>query len=134
MKRFPELRPNGWDLMVLAVVLMLALGSAWTVWGGTGDTDHLRAVIFVDGAEVETVDLSQLSREEERIIQANGYTLHLEVRSTGVRVRDADCPTQDCVHTGSITHSGQSIVCLPARVSVQLMGAETTDSVDVVIG
>ena len=34
----------------------------------------------------------------------------------------SDCPTQDCVHTGTITRSGQSIVCLPARVSVVLTG------------
>lgn len=134
MKRLPELRPNVWDLMILAAVLLLALGSALTVWGGTGDTDRLTAVIFVDGVETESVDLSQLKDEEERTIEANGYTLHLTVTPVGVRVRASNCPTQDCVHTGEISRSGQSIVCLPARVSVQLRGTETHDGVDAVIG
>ena len=47
----------------------------------------------------------------------------------------SDCPTQECVHTGKITRSGQSIVCLPARIVVQLEGgAAADDGVDLVIG
>ena len=47
----------------------------------------------------------------------------------------SDCPTQDCVHTGAITRGGQSIVCLPARIVIQLEGGPEADSgVDLVIG
>ena len=52
-----------------------------------------------------------------------------------MRVAEADCPTQDCVHTGTITRSGQSIVCLPARIVIQLTGGQPDgDAVDIVIG
>lgn len=134
MRRLPELRPNGWDILVLAAVLLLAVGSALAVWGGTGDANHLTAVISVDGTETESVDLTQIQGEEERTIQANGYTLYMVATQKGVRVRASDCPTQDCVHTGEITRAGQSIVCLPARVTVQLRGTETNHGVDAVIG
>ena len=40
----------------------------------------------------------------------------------GDRVAESDCPGQDCVHTGTITRAGQSIVCLPEQVVVQLTG------------
>ena len=41
----------------------------------------------------------------------------------------------DCVHTGRITRSGQSIVCLPARIVIQLTGGQPDgDAVDIVIG
>lgn len=53
----------------------------------------------------------------------------------GVRAAWADCPTQDCVRTGLITQSGQSIVCLPARIIVRLEGGAMEDSgVDAVVG
>ena len=54
----------------------------------------------------------------------------------GVRVETSDCPTQDCVHTGTITRAGQSIVCLPARIIIQLQGGAQADgdAPDVVIG
>ena len=41
----------------------------------------------------------------------------------------------DCLHTGAVSRSGQSIVCLPARVIVQLVGGSEADpGVDAVIG
>ena len=53
--------------------------------------------------------------------------------STGVAVTASDCPGGDCVRTGAITQSGESIVCLPARVVIQLEGG-TDSGVDAVIG
>lgn len=132
MKRCPELKPNGWDLLILAVVVVL--GIALSLGRMSAETDRLTAKISVDGMETEQVDLTQLRGEEERTIQANGYTLYLVVSQDGVRVRESDCPTQDCVHTGTITRAGQSIVCLPARVTVQLQGTVAENGVDAVLG
>ena len=39
----------------------------------------------------------------------------------------------DCVRTGTITRAGQSIVCLPEQVVVQLTGA-SADGPDVILG
>ncbi len=88
----------------------------------------------MDGAEQERVELSHLTGTEERTISAGGYTLYLMVSPDGAEIRESDCPTQDCVHTGKITRPGQSIVCLPARVSIQLVGNGTDDGLDAVIG
>lgn len=132
VKRSPDLRPRVWDALVAALVVALAVACAVMFWRNSG-TDTLTAVISVDGEETETVDLSALTEPEERVIQAGGYTLHLELSQEGARMAASDCPTQDCVHTGTITRSGQSIVCLPARVSVVLVGGADS-GVDAVIG
>ena len=134
MRSKPELRPNGWDAVVAGVVVLLALLSAWRVWGGASG-GALTAVISVDGVQTEMVELDALREPEERTLTANGFTLHLVLDREGACMASSDCPTQDCVHTGTITHAGQSIVCLPARVSVQLVGGvQNGDAVDVVIG
>ena len=133
MKSLPKLQPNIWDgLVALAVVLLAAVCVAVT-WLGSTDTD-LQAVISVDGAEVERIDLTKLDEPVEKVVQANGYTLHLAMDASGVTMTESDCPTQDCVHTGSVSRSGQSIVCLPARVIIQLEGTVEGDGPDVVIG
>lgn len=132
MKRSPELRPRVWDALVVAAVAALAIAFAVVFWSGRGG-GNLTAVISVDGEEQARVDLSALTEPEERELHAGGYTLHLELSSEGARMISSDCPTQDCVHTGTITRSGQSIVCLPARVSVVLTGGEDS-GVDAVIG
>ena len=134
MKQSPELKPNRWDgLVVLAVVVLAAL-SAWTVWRGGADSGALTAVVSADGQEIDRFSPADLATGPKTYTH-NGYTLTVTVEGDGVRVSEADCPTQDCVHTGTISRSGQSIVCLPARIVIQLAGGAADDSaVDVVIG
>ena len=131
MSTSPKLRPGIWDALVALTVAVLAVACAWTVWGGQDESGALTAVVSVDGVEPERLALEGA----ERTIQAGGYTLRLRLTETEVWVESSDCPTQDCVHTGHISRSGQSIVCLPARVIVRLEGGETVDTgVDAVIG
>ena len=131
MSTSPKLRPGIWDALVALTVAVLAVACAWTVWGGQDESGALTAVVSVDGVETERLALE----EAERTIQAGGYTLRLRLTETEVWVESSDCPTQDCVHTGHMSRSGQSIVCLPARVIVRLEGGETVDTgVDAVIG
>ena len=43
MKRFPELKPNFWDVIVVLAVIALAAPSAMTVWRGGNATRSLTA-------------------------------------------------------------------------------------------
>lgn len=149
-KSSPKLRPNGWDALAALAVMALAVLSALAVWGG-GQAEPETVVVAVDGREEDRFPLADLL-ERPRTYSNNGYTLEVvyglrDVEGpppdhappsgeAGVRVAWADCPTQDCVHTGLITRGGQSIVCLPARIIIRLTGADTGDSggVDAVIG
>ena len=138
MKRSPELRPNPWDGVVALLVLLLAMGCGMTVWGGQNQAEQLTVVVSVDGEEVERIKLDDSGDLSCRTYSGNGYTLVVDLRpdgETGVRVEHSDCPSQDCVHTGTITRSGQSIVCLPARIIIQLEGAPSSGTgPDIVIG
>ena len=131
MRQPPKLRPCVWDALVAGAVAVLAIACALLVWGG-GTTRGLTAVVSVDGETVEKIPLSGVEREE-RTFTGSGYTLHVVLTAENVWVERSDCPTQDCVHTGHISRSGQSIVCLPARVVIQLEGGMDS-GVDAVIG
>ena len=133
MRQVPKLRPNGWDALVTGLVAALMLLTALWVWRAPAG-GSLTAVVSVDGAEAERIDLTKLRKEETHIICAGGYELHLRLSADGAEIISSDCPTQDCVHTGKITRPGQSIVCLPARVSVQLKGVTAQTGVDAVVG
>jgi hypothetical protein len=133
---FPKLKPGGWDLLVAACVAAAALACAAVFWlGPAQDQGALTAVVSVDGEEVERIAVSDPA-PIQRTYHANGYTLYVTAGDGQVQVTQADCPTQDCVHTGAISRAGQSIVCLPARVVIALEGTGGADSsdVDLVIG
>ena len=133
MKSSPELRPCLWDGLVVLLVVILAVACALAVWNRRNYAGDLTAIVTVDGTEAERISLKDLP-DGERTYSGNGYTLRVSLSPEGIRVEEADCPTQDCVHTGRISRAGQSIVCLPAQVAVQLGGAATPDGPDVIVG
>ena len=130
MKKSPELRPTKYDALVVLAVLALALGLGARFYRPFAAEGALCAVISIDGRETERLPLVPT----ERTYQSRGYHVTVEVTAEGARVSHADCPTQDCVHTGTITRPGQSIVCLPARVVVTLSGAAADSGFDVAAG
>lgn len=136
MRRSPKLRPNGWDGLMAAIVIVLAAVCAGAFWSrGAAAEGELAVVVSIDGEEVERFEPTESTGE--KIYASRGYTLHVLVRDGGVEVSQSDCPTQDCVHMGWIDRAGESIVCLPARVIIQLVrtdGGSDPDGVDAVIG
>lgn len=132
MRPPPKLRPTAWDGLVVLCVAVLALGLAFFQWRG-GTDQALTAVVSVDGEEMDRVSLERAAGE--RTYRAGPYTLTVEYAAGSARVLLSDCPTQDCVRTGTITRSGQSIVCLPARIIIRLEGGTPDpDAVDAVLG
>ena len=69
-----------------------------------------------------------------KTVQVDGtYHVSVEMPPQGVRLAQSACPGGACVRTGTITRAGQSIVCLPEQVVVQLTGA-SADGPDVILG
>lgn len=114
-----------------AAVLAAAVACALLFWRG-GGTEDLTAEIWIDGERTQTVSLSALRESQTRQITSNGHTLTLTLFADGAQITASDCGNQYCVQTGKITRAGQSIVCVPARVSVLLVGGG--DGPDLVIG
>ena len=66
-----------------------------------------------DLAEDRTIDIGEGNR--------------CEIKDGVVRMTEADCPDQVCVHTVAIDASGGSIVCLPNHVVLRIVDADTAD-------
>lgn len=125
MRRSPELKPTKYDALVALVVLLLAFALGARYWPARADAGALTVVVTADGAEIDRFPLG----DAERVYTNGGYTLRVAATAEGVRVAESDCPTHDCVRTGTVSRAGHSIVCLPARVVVSLEGAGAYDAV-----
>lgn len=71
-----------------------------------------------------------------RTYSYNGVTLTVAAEDgNGLRVSSSDCPHPGLRPHRNYFRSGQSIVCLPARIIIQLTGgAADSNDVDIVIG
>ncbi len=56
---------------------------------------------------------------------ANGLTLTVQIEAGRVRTLHSDCPDQVCVRSGWLSQNGQASVCVPAAVSVRVVGGNT---------
>ena len=49
----------------------------------------------------------------------------IQIEEDCVYFAESDCPDQVCVRSGKLTRAGQIAVCLPNRVIVRLVGAQS---------
>ena len=108
------------SLLLLALVLYLILGAVRTVGG--------EVVVRVDGVETERHALT-----EDGTYPLNGGSNILVIGEGQAWLSEANCPDLLCVRQGKIRYTGQSIICLPNRLTVTVEGGEP-DEVDAVVG
>lgn len=78
--------------------------------------ENTKLVITVDGEVYGTYSL-----EEDQTIEINGTNV-CKVSRGVVGMTEAECPDQLCVHQKEITRAGETIVCLPNRVVLEISG------------
>ena len=50
-------------------------------------------------------------------------------------LKEASCPDHLCINMGRIRKTGQSIICLPNKVTVEIRGKkESDDGIDAIVG
>lgn len=78
--------------------------------------------ITVDGQLYGTYALNE-SREIP--VELEGRVANIIVIEGGsAYMKDADCPDKLCMHQGAISRNGQTIVCLPHKLVVEVVGGE----------
>lgn len=100
---------------------------------GPSQTGNLYAKITVDGELYQMVELTE-EAQEIRIESKHGLNI-LKIFNHGAIMVEADCPDKLCMTFGFVNKVGQSIVCLPHRVLVEIVGemGESGDGVDAVV-
>ncbi len=73
-----------------------------------------------------------LSEDREISVTSNGITLVVVIRDGAAYVKSSECPDGVCVSSGRISRGGESIVCAPAGVRLQVKGGG--EHVDFVAG
>ena len=115
------MKKNDWILIaaILAVVLVAFLAVNFF------KEDGAYVVVRVDGKEVAKYSLS-----ENGEYPLNGGTNILHIEGGKAWLTDADCPDLLCVRQGKIDETGETITCLPNKLTVTVYGAEA--SVDLI--
>ena len=110
-----------WGDFVIAGVVLLLAGAIALLLAGQNAGGRLHAEVWQDGALVERV---ALTAQTDRTIDLGGHNT-VVLRGESAVMQWADCRDQVCVRTGVLTRAGQVAVCLPHRVVLKLVGAQS---------
>lgn len=117
------------SIIVVASLLLLSL-TALLIFSLTrvegADVPTAAVEITVDGETVATYSLF-----DDGTYVLNGGTNAIVIEGARVYMIHSECPDHTCERTGKIKYVGQSIICLPNKLSVTIVG-ESEDAVDFV--
>ena len=120
-----KIAPKRSDIFLIGGCLLAALACCglWLLLRKDG------GAVIVEQAGRETARYALSEDRTVRIEGEGGYNLPV-IRGGEAWLSEADCPNLLCVKTGKIRYAGQSIVCLPHKLTVRIVGgASALDAV-----
>jgi hypothetical protein len=113
------------DIYLIAAAILLA-AAMWLLIYGTQKKDAGgEVVVYKDG---EVFYAGSLDFETIITVEGEEGSINVVLVKDGKAVmKKASCPDQICVHTRPAEKDGQSIICLPNRVSVEVRNAGIKD-------
>ena len=121
-------RMKAGDLVIISSVIMLALAVFFAFY--IPSLTQSAAILEISCNNEKTS--YPLTEDRELTLEAKGYTLKVRIKDGCAYVESADCPDRICVNTGKINRTGQLIACVPAGVTLRVLGEE--DGYDFVAG
>ncbi len=115
------------DVVLFVTLILLTIVSAALMSSGS----HGESVLLsADGWE----STYPLGADGEFHFTSNGIDYVLEIKESSAAIVEAGCPDGICKKSGRITSVGESIVCIPGRVSVTIVGEDVANEADYIIG
>ena len=117
------LRP--WDGIIVVILILLSFAPVLVFSLNRASSPTQEAVLSVDGIEIKTFDLSDNSQAYTyRYEDKDGDSNLIEVKGNLIRIKEADCGDQICVRRGWIEQSGETIVCLPHKLLIEVKSSD----------
>ena len=121
------------DIIIVLVLLVLSFlpNAIFAVQQMATPTDEAKiyAIITIDGEEVQRIELSENTPREEFYFEPhdNQYNI-IEVDGTRIRDKEDNSPDQIAVNTGWISKPGQTSICLPHGLMIEIVSTEPANS------
>lgn len=116
-------------VLVAAIAIVAIAGFVAVKLMGLGSATQSATAVITD-ADKKTYEMP-LNKDATITVTTDLGTNVIEVKDDRVRAEEADCPNQDCVHQGWIGKPGQQIVCLPHKLTVDIVDEDTQADYDV---
>lgn len=109
-------------VLLLLLLAAAAVSAAYILFRDRG-TETPVARVTRDGILLEEIDLGHVDGPCFFMFEDESGINMVLAEKGRIRVSEADCPDQICVHQGWISDGAVPIVCLPHRLMIEIVGA-----------
>jgi len=75
----------------------------------------------------EVVQVLELGVNGVHVFENGAFLNVVQIIDGSAKMIDANCPDEHCMHQAPIIYSGQTIVCLPNRMVIQVHAADASE-------
>jgi hypothetical protein len=112
-------------IIIVGLIIISAIGTFAYKQYSKGS--HHIAEIKQDGKVIKTIDLNEVKEKTEIKIPYKDKDFNtIEVEPGRIRFVDADCPDKICIKTGWLSEPGQTAVCLPHKLMININGKNSS--------
>ena len=115
------------DIILIITILVITCVSVVFMWFYQRSTtgNAAKVVVTIDGKEYGTYPLNE--DYTETFESADGSYNTLVISDGYAEITEASCRDQICVNHFHIHYAGETIVCLPNKVVLEIVGGEEDD-------
>lgn len=119
-----------WDIIVIILLMLLSFIPEIILGTMLGrNYNNTYAEITIEGNLYKKILLSEHRGEEEfKINTTKGYNL-VVLKDDSIAIIDANCPDKICLKPSFISKPGESIVCLPHKLMIEIKGNKDNDDI-----
>ena len=116
---------------IILAVIVIAVAATGLLLVNVFRTEGSFAVIKIDGKETERYPLSV---NTEVVIETGDDGRNtLVIEDSKAFMKDANCPDKICEGHSKISYKGETIVCLPHKVVIEIVADEVINELDAVV-
>ena len=117
------------DVILAAVIVIIAVAGLLFINGTKVEGE--RVVVKINGVETQSHSLSENTQFEIKTGKNNGDYNVVIIENGKVRVNEANCPDGICKDYRPISYVGETIICLPHKVVIEIVGDDTDMDLDI---
>ncbi|EOT40023.1 NusG domain II-containing protein [Enterococcus columbae] len=128
-------RMKPWDFFILFSLILASFAPLvlFSIQQASQPTVSYTAVLKVDGKELKSFPLStNQKRYTYKYTDPDGDYNLIEIDHQQIRIKAASCLDQICVQRGWIRKPGETIVCLPHKLVIEIKASDGSETGSVI--
>ncbi len=105
------------DIILFAAIMVISVVAGIVIINNR--KEGLNVEISLDGEVVKIMELSD--DEQEYLVNTDNGTNLIKISKGVVTVSEADCPDKVCVNHKPISLTGETIICLPHKLVIEIV-------------